>query len=283
MKNGYRKWLIAFMFNVCCSFYLFVCGMRSSCKQVDVDYSFYLGPDYKEKEKKVPHVSTIVCNHVSFLDPVVLIKMLQPAFAPSVEFSKVPIVSNLIDAIDSIYIPRGGSAENRAKALEAIRNRQELIEETGKFAPFLIFAEGGTTNGTGLIKFKKGGFFAEKTIRPVFLKYSYYQLSPAFDTMELLPLLIFMMSWACYCVEVNVMPDFQPNEYMFETHANKGEERWEIFAWAARDIMAKTGDFSECNNSLRQKLTYEAYMHHKNNDSPTELAATPEENVLLPQ
>jgi hypothetical protein len=35
-------------------FYLFVCGISTSKKIMDnVDYSLYLGPDYKSKMKKI--------------------------------------------------------------------------------------------------------------------------------------------------------------------------------------------------------------------------------------
>jgi len=131
MKNGCRKWTIFFMYHVCCWFYLFVCGMRTTLNYRDVDYSYYLGPDYKSKMKKIKRTSTIVSNHVSWLDPVVLIKNVRPAFAPSEEFSRVPLVGTLASVIDSIYIPRGGSPESKARALQAIRDRQELIEQTG--------------------------------------------------------------------------------------------------------------------------------------------------------
>jgi 1-acyl-sn-glycerol-3-phosphate acyltransferase len=73
--------------------------------------------------KKINQTSTIVSNHVSWLDPVVLLKNLMPAFAPSSEFRGVPLLGTLMDVIDSIYIPRGGSEENKAKALQAIRER----------------------------------------------------------------------------------------------------------------------------------------------------------------
>lgn len=35
-----------------------------------------------------------------------------------------------------------------------------------------MFAEGGTTNGTHIVKFKKGAFYSLKRIRPVCLKHS---------------------------------------------------------------------------------------------------------------
>ena len=106
----------------------------------------------------------------------------------------MPLLGSLIDAIDSIYIPRGGSEEKKAQALAAIRDRQELIEETGKYSPFLIFAQGGTSNGTDIMEFKKGAFFAEKTVKPMFMQYKCHTVSPAFDVMEFLPLAILHLS-----------------------------------------------------------------------------------------
>jgi len=82
-----------------------------------------------------------------------MIKNLRPAFAPAKDFEHVPLLGTLCSVIDSIFIPRGGSEEKKALALAAIRDRQELIESTGKYSPFLIFPEGTTTNGTGMFKF----------------------------------------------------------------------------------------------------------------------------------
>lgn len=56
------------------------------------------------------------------------------------------------------------------------------------------------------------------------------------------------------------MPPFQPNEYLFEKHADKGKERWEIYAWAVRDAMMKAGKFQPIDLSLRIKMQYERYM-----------------------
>lgn len=107
---------------------------------------------------------------------------------------------------------------------------------------------------------KKGAFYAEKTIRPMFLKYRSSTVSPAFDVMEFLPLAILQLSWHCFRCDVTVLPDFQPNEYLFETHKEQGLERWEIFAWATREILCEHGGFGKCDMSLKHKLQYEAYM-----------------------
>ena len=37
----------------------------------DVDYSYYLGEGYESRYKDIKKTSTIVCNHVSWLDPLI--------------------------------------------------------------------------------------------------------------------------------------------------------------------------------------------------------------------
>ena len=252
---------MAFMYHVCCTFFLVVCGIwKTSIKHIDADYSEYLGQDYKNTTKKPKSTSTIVSNHQCWLDAVVYIKMVRPAFSPSAEFRSLPLLSNMIDALDSIYIPRGGSEENKARALAAIRDRQVLIEETGTYAPVIIFAEGGTSNGKGIMNFKKGAFFSERTVTPMYIKYGYYQLCPSFDTIEFLPLAILTLSWFFFTCEVGILPDFTPNEHLFTQHADKGTERWEVYAWAVKNSMMKYGGFEDCQQTFREKLLYEKYM-----------------------
>jgi hypothetical protein len=95
------------------------------------------------------------------------------------------------------------------------------------------------------------------------MKYQLGTVNTSFDVMEFLVLGILNLSWGGYKVTVNVLPDFTPNEYLFETHKDKGQERWEIYAWAIRDIMCQTGKFEQCNEPVRTKLQYENYMQRK--------------------
>ena len=86
-------------------------------------------------------------------------------------------------------------------------------------------------------------------------------LSPAYEVIEFLPLAIMQLSLLpCFFCKVICLPDFEPNEYLFETHKDKGSERWEIYAWAIRDIMMKQGGLEECNYSWKHKDQYERYM-----------------------
>jgi len=40
---------------------------------------------------------------------------------------------------------------------------------------------------------------------------------------------------------MKILPPMMPNEYLFNEHKDKGEEKWEIFAWAVRDAMSLAG------------------------------------------
>ena len=155
-----------------------------------------------------------------------------------------PLLGSIATGIGCVYVPRSGSKEQLQDTLSSLLKRTELIESEGMFPPLLIFPEGTCSNNKYLGKFRRGAFFDLRTLIPVTLKYKFGMVHPAVEAMDE-PHVIFLMSCAFqYCeVEIFELPPFQPNEYLFTTHADKGAEKWEIFAWASRDIMAKVGGF----------------------------------------
>lgn len=87
-----------------------------------------------------------------------------------------------------------------------------MIEETGNYTPLIIFPEGGTSNGSGIIKFKKGAFYGEKIVKPLVLVWDLDGLFyPSYDIMELFPLAIMTFSSFCIKVKIIELPDFCPN------------------------------------------------------------------------
>ena len=102
-----------------------------------------------------------------------------------------------------------------------------------------------------------------KAVKPVMLLYDLdAMVSPAYDTIELLPLAIFQLSYGCLSCKVVELPDFMPNDYLFETHADKGNEKWEIYAWAVREIFLKESGLEKCDIHLRDKVIFEGFMQH---------------------
>ena len=86
------------------------------------------------------------------------------------------------------------------------------------------------------------------------MKFKYGTISPAYDILDFLPLAILNLCFCCFSCVLTILPDFEPNEYLFSTHSDKGKERWEIYAWALRDIMSKSGGFQICDQPLKEKL-----------------------------
>ena len=72
MPNGCRKKLIHLLYRTFGVLWCFVGGVFASKKIIDVDYTEYLGPDYKKGYKDIKKTSTIVSNHVSWFDTMML-------------------------------------------------------------------------------------------------------------------------------------------------------------------------------------------------------------------
>ena len=85
---------------------------------------------------------------------------------------------------------------------------------------------------------------------------------PAIEALDE-PFMVFLLCCTIQpiVVELKQLPIFAPNEYLYQTHADKGEEKWEIFAWACRDLMYKVGGFGRSEIAFRDKIkVYEYYM-----------------------
>lgn len=138
------------------------------------------------------------------------------------------------------------------------------MEETGEYPPLLVYPEGTTTNCKFLYPFKKGAFINEKKVRPFVLKYSTHgTINPCWDVIDIKSLFLMQLSFCCCSCHMYQLPDFEPNEYLFETHKDKGSTRWEIYAWAMREIMKDAGGFTLSSLSFREKQNYANYMNNR--------------------
>lgn len=118
-------------------------------------------------------MSTMVGNHCSFLDVIVLTKVLKGhlAFVASEHVNNIPGMARSAKTAGCIMMPMGGSDESKAKTTNAIEKRQNEIEGGSAYVPFVIYPEGTCSNNTCILPFRKGAFGALKTIIPVTIKY----------------------------------------------------------------------------------------------------------------
>lgn len=98
-------------------------------------------------------------------------RVFSPSFTAKIELKTAPLLGTLGKCLNNIWMPRGRNDLAKKAALDAIIERQSIIEKDDSYPPMLIFAEGGVTNNMGVITFKKGPFFSEKVVTPIFMKF----------------------------------------------------------------------------------------------------------------
>ena len=131
--------------------------------------------------------------------------------------------------------------------------------------PITIFAEGTTTNGTALIKFKRGAFAGMRTVIPCFITLSDSHYKPIFDTLPFWPMFWLMMSSLTFVhLKINIMPEFTPNEWMLNNHRkDENMEDWEVYAQCVREAISQQSGFTVDDTTCREKLIYEDFMCQK--------------------
>lgn len=96
-----------------------------------------------------------------------------PSFCPTSGLKDVPLFGTVLKSLSCIFMPRGKSQEEKDMAIRTLIDRINANEADPRLRPILIYPEGGTSTNIGIIKFKRGAFEMEKSIKPVFMKWSY--------------------------------------------------------------------------------------------------------------
>ena len=236
------------------------------------DYSEWLGPGYEGIYRKDLNTSTIIANHLSHLwDPFIIDQYSPFAAVLEANLRNDCILGTVADALNSLYIDRGGSKEYLQKRVEAIGERQEAIEKSGgQLNRLLIFPAGACDNGSVLSPLRKGPFVSERRVTPVVARLDLTAtVSISADVVDIVPSLIVHLCWlGCQTVEQLILPDFEPTEYLFDTHADKGPERWKIIAWAVRDAMSKASGLPASDLPCRLKVPYDNYLNQRTDEDP---------------
>jgi hypothetical protein len=148
------------------------------------------------------------------------------------------------------------SKEDSIKKVQEIVERQQKIEN-GQFGRLVISAEGMSCNNTALAPFKRGAFEACLPVIPMILRYQGSLIKPVTGYLHIAEGAIFLIccNWWNACQRYE-MPTFIPNDYLFETHKDKGRNKAEIFAWAVRDAMSKTSGLP-CSDATTMDLKSE--------------------------
>ncbi len=64
-------------------------------------------------------------------------------------------------------------------------------------------------------------------------------LSPTWEVITIRLAAIISMSSPYFTAKVLMPPAFEPNQWLYTTHADKGESEADVYAWAVRDIISR--------------------------------------------
>jgi len=85
-----------------------------------IDYKKYLGPDWKPKYNGA---STLVFNHSTWIDILIGMWWDMPSFLSQKYVRSYPGVGKISDLLQSLYLNRTGTKDEKEEALKAIKER----------------------------------------------------------------------------------------------------------------------------------------------------------------
>jgi 1-acyl-sn-glycerol-3-phosphate acyltransferase len=235
-------------------FYLSL-GIIVTTKEIDYDYTKYLGEGYKEKTKNVIPAAYI-SNHTSWLDIVVFIGKISPGFISRIEVKSYPCIGYVATALGCLFVDRNNK-DNRGNIFNIVNEKMNNIYSGEDTSKLLIFPEGTTTNTTGIIPFRKGAFASKLPLKPFVLTFDpINKLSLAMDVVEMLYHLFLVVCQPLHTAEVISLPVFVPNEYYFNRPESEGKEQWIYYAETMRDIMCDASGLKKIEGSYEMKREY---------------------------
>jgi 1-acyl-sn-glycerol-3-phosphate acyltransferase len=95
--------------------------------------------------------SVLVANHLSYLDPVVILAEVAAAAIAKREVADWPILGDTLDDLGILFVERGSAASGARVLLRAKR----LLDAS---VSVLVFPEGTTTYGHDVLPFRRGAF-----------------------------------------------------------------------------------------------------------------------------
>ncbi|MGV8056898.1 MAG: lysophospholipid acyltransferase family protein [Smithellaceae bacterium] len=169
-----------------------------------------------QKEVREIHSSVIVCNHLSYLDPILLISLLprQRTIVKST-FFKIPFFGWLLK--NSGYVPAAGS-EMLGPAM--IKNLENIKEHLAAGGNLFVFPEGTRSRDGKLKPFNKGVFsiarYCDAPLALIFVKDTNKLFRPGsflFNTGDVNEIKVELIG--------SLMPDYQSNDFSISAVADQ--------------------------------------------------------------
>lgn len=116
-----------------------------------------------------PSGGTVIANHLSYMDIVVLASLHPCVFVSKAEIANMPVLGWMTTNAGTVYVERGRGGS-------AIRASNAMQDAMKAGLPVVFFPEGTTSNGKALLKFHSGllgqALTSKAPITAAFLRYS---------------------------------------------------------------------------------------------------------------
>ena len=217
-------------------------------------YKKYLGPDYVIDYNK--KFSSILCNHVSFIESFFCMYRYATGFIGKISSSKIPAIKQMGVYNQTIYLDRTKENDRKITAEKIAKRQHDLMNGTN-LTNLSIYPEGTVTNGTHLIKFKRGAFMTLLPLKPIVEIID--QTQECTLSTGALPMHWHMVLVSCYLwnyVTFLDLPIVEPTDFMYKNHGKSGEEKWQTYMNVTKSIMAECSGLKEAEDSFDEKLDY---------------------------
>ncbi len=183
-----------------------------------------------QKEVRKINSSVIVCNHLSYLDPILLISLL-PRLRTIVKstFFKVPFFGWLLK--NSGYVP---SAPSEMLGPAMINNLESIKEHLAAGGNLFVFPEGTRSRKGNMMPFNKGVFsiarYCDAPLKLIFIKDTNKLFPPgsfSFNTRDFNKIKVELIG--------SLEPDYQGNNFSISAVADQARKMYEARITAEKD------------------------------------------------
>lgn len=209
------------------------------------------GKENLRKAKKAR--SILVFNHVSYVDPAMLLTQIRSSGVSKSGVADLPFVGAIAVALQFLFIARKGTLDHvnqytvRSDPQTAVMTR---ARDTGY--PLLALAPEATTKPKEcLLKFRKGAFVPGKPVSPILFRYPCRHFHPGWGSVNTLFHIWRLLSQFVNHVEVEILPPYHPSEE---------EERDPVlYAENVRRLMASKLGIPMVDKDLKEELLFKKY------------------------
>lgn len=177
--------------------------------------------------------SVIVINHVTYMDPIVMVALFAPSAVAKAGVAKIPFFGAFAVALQAVFIERKGFDVANSKTVR--KGGAQLLAERAadeRFPMVMVAPEGTTKPKHCLLRFSTGAFVAGQPVTPIVLNYTHNKrFNPGWGLAGATWHMWRTMHQFTNHLEVEVLPTYHPSA------AEKSDAR--LYAANVRACMAK--------------------------------------------